>query len=176
MRKLAILSITIFVSILAAGLYGIIHDQVTYSISPEYFTKFKFRQFGFNPAWFGGNRQTVAVIGFMATWWMGMFIGIMVGVTGLGFKDHIIMKRQIIKAFKIIFCITIAFSAAGYLYGKFYLADKGVNWWLPTDLVDKKHFIITGTIHNFSYAGGLAGLFIAELMLIRKRIFTYGHQ
>jgi hypothetical protein len=27
-----------------AGLYGIAHDQVTYSISPEYFTPLKFAQ------------------------------------------------------------------------------------------------------------------------------------
>ena len=28
-----------------AGVYGIFHDQVTYAISPEYFTKLKFDQF-----------------------------------------------------------------------------------------------------------------------------------
>lgn len=30
---------------LIAGTYGILHDQVTYSIGPEYFTRFKFEQF-----------------------------------------------------------------------------------------------------------------------------------
>ena len=30
---------------LLAGLYGVVHDQVTYSISQEYFTRFKFLQF-----------------------------------------------------------------------------------------------------------------------------------
>lgn len=32
---------------LAAGLYGVLHDQVTYTISPEYFTKLKFEQFAY---------------------------------------------------------------------------------------------------------------------------------
>jgi hypothetical protein len=60
MRKFGVFAATIFFTIIIAGLYGIIHDQITYSISPEYFTKFKYRQFGFEPSWFGGHRQTVA--------------------------------------------------------------------------------------------------------------------
>ena len=52
---------------LVAGVYGIIHDQVTYSISTEYFTRLKFSQFhyanfGFRPRVFVGE------IGFLATW------------------------------------------------------------------------------------------------------------
>jgi hypothetical protein len=64
MRKFSIcLGFTGLITLLT-GLYGIVHDQLTYSISSEYFTKFKYEQFGFEPAWFGGHRPTVAVIGF----------------------------------------------------------------------------------------------------------------
>ena len=98
MRKFGILSSTIFISIILAGLYGIIHDQITYTISPEYFTKFKYQQFGFEPAWFGGHRQTVIIIGFLATWWTGIIIGIGLGSTGLIFNDHKKMSRAIKKA------------------------------------------------------------------------------
>ena len=49
-----------------AGLYGVVHDQVTYSISPEYFTRLKFTQFHY--ADFGlPARVFVAEIGFLAT-------------------------------------------------------------------------------------------------------------
>ena len=55
---------------LLAGCYGIFHDQVTYSISEEYFTRFKFLQFSY--ADFGlPPRVFVAEIGFLATWWVG---------------------------------------------------------------------------------------------------------
>jgi hypothetical protein len=55
---------------LIAGAYGIVHDQVTYTIAPEYFTKLKFHQFHY--ADFGlGNRIFAATIGFLATWWVG---------------------------------------------------------------------------------------------------------
>lgn len=58
---------------LLAGVYGVIHDQITYSISHDYFTQFKFAQFHY--ADFGWPpRVFVAEIGFLATWWVG-FIG-----------------------------------------------------------------------------------------------------
>ena len=55
-----------------AGLYGILHDEITYTISPEYFTRLKFYQFDY--ADFGlPPRVLVAEIGFLATWWVGFF-------------------------------------------------------------------------------------------------------
>jgi hypothetical protein len=53
-----------------AGSNGAVHDQVSYAISPEYFTKLKFKQFswadfGWPPRLFAGE------VGFLATWWVG---------------------------------------------------------------------------------------------------------
>jgi hypothetical protein len=57
-----------------AGFYGVVHDQVTYSISPEYYTCLKFSQFRY--ADFGlPARVFVAEIGFMASWWVGFVAG-----------------------------------------------------------------------------------------------------
>jgi len=71
---------------LVAGAFGIVHDQITFSISPEYFTRIKFDQF----AAFRGNlppRGFVAVIGFLATWWFGLIatwlLARAAGATGL---------------------------------------------------------------------------------------------
>lgn len=50
---------------LIAGTYGILHDQITYSISSEYFTHLKFYQFEY--ADFGlHNRFFVTIIGFFS--------------------------------------------------------------------------------------------------------------
>jgi hypothetical protein len=38
------------IACLLSGAYGAIHNQVSYTVSPEYFTKFKFVQFGIEPA------------------------------------------------------------------------------------------------------------------------------
>jgi hypothetical protein len=57
-----------------AGLYGIVHDQITYTISPEYFARLKFAQFHY--ADFGlPPRIFVAEIGFLAAWWVGFLAG-----------------------------------------------------------------------------------------------------
>lgn len=166
MRKFGVFASTIFISAILAGMYGIIHDQVTYSISAEYFTRFKYDQFGFDPAWFGGHRQTVAVIGFLATWWTGIIIGIALGLTGLIYKDHTTMRRAVRHAIIITFCVTVVTGLIGFLFGKFYLAKTGVSWWLPDNLVHKDDFIVVGSVHNFSYLGGLFGLVIAIVYLI----------
>ena len=167
MRKFAVLSATIFTSILLAGTYGILHDQVTYTIAPEYFTKFKYDQFGFEPQWFGGDRQTVAVIGFLATWWTGMFIGLLLGLTALIFRDHKTMRKALQKAVAVTFCFAVAAGIFGFFYGRFVLTKTGVDWWLPDNLVDKNAFITVGSIHNFSYLGGLLGLVAGIYHLFR---------
>ncbi len=46
MKKFFLFVFLVFFAILLSGLYGIIHDQISYTVSPEYFTKFKFQQFG----------------------------------------------------------------------------------------------------------------------------------
>ena len=169
MRKFGIFSLTIFVSIILAGLYGILHDQVTYTIGPEYFTKFKYDQFGFEPQWFGGHRQTIAVIGFLATWWTGIIIGFGLGLTGLIYNDYKTMWKAIKKALGVTFCFAVAMGIFGFFYGKFMLTKTGVDWWLPENLIDKNAFIIVGSIHNFSYLGGLLGLIAGIYYLVRLR-------
>lgn len=166
MRKLGVFSLFLFCSIIIAGIYGIIHDQITYSISPEYFTKFKYRQFGFEPLWFGGDRQTVAIIGFLATWWMGLIIGGILGLIALIFPDHKTMEKALRKTILLVFCIAIICSLIGGLYGRYYLAYTQVNWWLPENLIDYKAFVIVGSIHNFSYLGGVLGIFAGIFYLV----------
>jgi len=52
------------ISSLFAGLYGVIHDQITFTISNEYFMKLKYQQFhyiSFN----NNDRIKVSIIGFL---------------------------------------------------------------------------------------------------------------
>jgi hypothetical protein len=170
MRKFGVFSITVFLTIVIAGLYGIVHDEITYSISPEYFTKLKFIQFGFEPSDFGGHRATVAVIGFLATWWVGLIIGIILASVALIYPDHVSMRKAITRAIPIIFITAILFSFFGYLQGKYYLTKAGVDWWLPSNLEHKDDYIIVGAIHNFSYLGGGAGLIFGLVYVIGKRL------
>lgn len=48
------------VACVLSGLYGAVHNQISYSVSPEYFTKFKFVQFRINGL---PHRLGAAVVG-----------------------------------------------------------------------------------------------------------------
>jgi hypothetical protein len=171
MRKLIVFIAVIFLAIITAGVYGILHDQVTYTISNEYYTKFKFYQFDLmdegmkalpNP------RLAVAAVGFMATWWTGFIIGTVIGITSMIFPGHEAMRRAALKAIGLTLLVTIKAALIGFLYGWLYLSHTNIAWVAP-NVIDTRNFIIVGTIHNFSYLGGAIGLLISVVYLIKQR-------
>ena len=173
MKRILILLLIIGLGPLIGGLYGIIHDQLTYTISPEYYTKFKFYQFGLmdigNEAIFPNPRLQVSTVGFMATWWMGLPIGLILGLVGLTIKDTRQMFGITLKAFVLTTIVAFITGLIGLAYGKVILANTGVSWWLPDNLIDKKNFIAVGSMHNFSYLGGLIGLIAGIIYILRQR-------
>lgn len=172
MKKLLTLFLIILIAPTVGGIYGIIHDQLTYSISYEYYTKFKFIQFGFidfgTEAILPNPRISVSVVGFLATWWMGLPIGFILGLVGLVHKDSEQMFKITMKGILMTVIVAFLIGVIGLVYGYFYLAERGVNWWLPDNLIDKTSFIAVGSMHNFSYLGGLIGLLVACIYSYRK--------
>ena len=173
MKKILTLLLIIGLAPLVGGIYGILHDQLTYTISPEYYTKFKFYQFGLmdigKEAIFPNPRIEVSAVGFMATWWMGLPIGLILGLVGLVHKDSKKMLRTTMGAILVTVAIAFITGLIGLAYGELYLADAGVSWWLPDNLVDRKSFIAVGSMHNFSYLGGLTGLIAGTVYSVRQK-------
>ena len=54
------------VGAILAGLYGILHDQITFRISKEYFTRNKFDQFHYARPESGSDLEFTSRIGFHA--------------------------------------------------------------------------------------------------------------
>ncbi|WP_271785384.1 hypothetical protein [Aquimarina algiphila] len=63
-KKIGILILTLITLPLIAGVYGILHDQISFSISPEYFTKFKFPQFQIGFMGQNQPRLSASIVGF----------------------------------------------------------------------------------------------------------------
>ena len=159
MKKLGIFILIIFISVLLASFYGALHDQITYTISNEYFTTYKFDQFGFSD-WGNNNpRATTALIGILATWWVGLFIGVFQGLVGLIHKTPKLMFQYTFKAILITLGITIMFGAIGYLIEQLN-PETYPDCCYPYAIKDGKSFQIVGSIHNYSYTGGEIGAFI----------------
>lgn len=174
MRKFLILILIIAIAPIIGGIYGILHDQMTYTISPEYYTKFKFYQFGLmdigNEAIFPNPRIEVSAVGFMATWWMGLPIGLILGLVGLIHINHRQMFKVTMHAILITVIIAFVTGLIGLAYGKLFLADKGVDWWLPENLIDTENFISVGSMHNFSYLGGIFGLIAGIIYSVKQKM------
>jgi hypothetical protein len=171
---------TVFlISILAAllaGIYGILHDQITYNISPEYYTKFKFIQFNIYPDHFG-TRTSVSLVGFFATWWFGFISGFILGIVNLLKKDWRIMLKASFKSIFITLITTLTIGIFGLIYGEFFLSEDSKSnfesWFIPEDVIDFKNFIVVGTIHNFGYIGGIIGLVLGVIYSYKKSNFHH---
>src|SRR5690554_113591 len=169
-KKIGLLILLIIISIILASIYGIFHNQISYSISTEYFTKFKFEQFGFVEYGLDTPRMTAGLIGIWATWWFGLLIGLINGIVGLFQPTSKIMWKSSFGATIRTLLIAIGFGVVGILVGKFIISNLNTNWNLPADLTDRKSFLTAGTMHNFSYLGGIVGLIygIIYQMKIKK--------
>jgi hypothetical protein len=143
-----------------------LHDQVTATIAPEYFTRFKFIQFHIDPN--VSFRIGVALVGFFATWWTGAVIGLLLGLTGFIFPDHITMKAALHRSLLLTLLITALMGCCGFIYGRYIQDPEKVNWWLPYGIRQKNHFILVGNIHNFSYLGGLTGAIAGIAYLVKR--------
>ena len=159
MRFLIFLAL-IIVAIIIAGIYGAIHDQISFTVSSEYFTEFKYHQFGFvdSPL---PDRAKAAIIGFLASWWMGIPIGLFVGLFGFMHKPVNLMFTRSLKAFAVVAIVTLLVGIGGLVYGWFFashdLADYR-GWFIPEKLDSSRNFLSVGHMHNFSYLGGVIGL------------------
>jgi hypothetical protein len=134
MKKLLIYVLLGVLAVAVAGFYGIIHNQISYTVSPEYFTKFKFRQFGFVDMQLP-ERVRASVVGFLASWWMGIPIGLLVGAAGFIHKGYRRMFKVSLWSFAVVVVFTLLFGLCGLFYG--YLQTTTINiseyrgWFIP---------------------------------------------
>jgi hypothetical protein len=153
-----------------AGLYGVLHDQVTYSISHEYFTRLKFAQFHY--ADFGlPPRVFVAEIGFLATWWVGFVAAWFIARITVPAFPRAAAFRHSVRGFLIIFAFAFAAGIVGYLLSLLHGSDYSAWEDLAATLgvLDLPSFVRVAYIHNASYVGGLIGLVVTVLYLRKRR-------
>ena len=175
MKKFAIYLLLVALAIAVAGLYGMIHNQISYTVAPEYFTKFKFRQFGLTGTPLP-DRVRASMVGFLASWWMGIPIGLLVGAAGFIHRDYREMLRVTLWSFLVVIGFTLLFGLGGLLYGYFETAHIDVadyrGWFIPDDVTDLRRFLCAGYMHNSSYLGGTLAIFVAWVFHIVMRLRT----
>jgi hypothetical protein len=132
------------------GVYGIVHDAITYRLGPTYFEDFKFDQFKW--ADHGWPRHLFALeIGFLASWWVGFFAAYL--LARYCQKRHgYAAARAMWKAIRLMLgCALCAATTVGII-GHFAFDEE---------------FQRVAWIHNSSYAGGFVGLLLGFSYLKR---------
>lgn len=151
-----------------AGLYGVVHDQVTYTVSPDYYHHLKFEQFRVPEH--QHNRIGAAGVGWSATYWMGFVVGLPLLAAGF----LLLKLDRYAKAVGTAFGLAIATAACTGLVAlavvlPLQLESLLPGYRLPEGVVDREAFLEVGTIHNAGYLGGGLGFFIGLGYLFLQR-------
>jgi hypothetical protein len=153
---------------LIAGTFGILHDQITFTISPEYFTRMKFDQF--RAADFGfPQRVFVAEIGFLGTWWAGLIAGWF--LARIAVPKFASPEKRVVQAMAIIVMITTFIGIVGYLIGPA-IFENHSDWREALDslgVTDITSFNRVAATHLGSYAGAFLG-WVAMMVFLGARV------
>lgn len=157
---------------LIAGGYGIIHDQITYTLSAEYYTEVKFVQFAY--ADFGmGPRVFAGTVGILATWWVGLIVGWFLARLAVPRLPAEQVRSLVYRGFGLVFGCGLAGGLSGWGLGKIQASAGVPQAWQPMlrqlDVERPLEFIVVANIHNFGYLGAFIGLVVAGLRIVRAQ-------
>ncbi len=169
MAKFELFLLFLPAAMLAAGLFGVLHDQISYTVSDEYFTKFKFIQFRLDDA-FLSERVRVGLVGFLASWWMGIPLGLLCGAAGFMQRTPALMGRALLWSLPLIAAFTLAIALLGLAYGWAQTAaierESYAGWFIPHNVENLRRFLCAGYMHNSAYLGGALSIPAAWLFHI----------
>jgi hypothetical protein len=158
----------VLLSITAAVIYGIVHDQVTARVCVEYFT------IG-HPPIFATQSPTLLGIGWgiLATWWVGLILGVPLAMTArLGSRPKLSASDLAKPVTVLLGCMAvIALTAgiAGYAAARANLVRLIGH--LALRVPQEKHvaFLADLWAHNASYASGFLGGIVLCVWVWRQR-------
>ena len=150
-----------------AGVYAVLHDQITYTISPEYFTQVKFRQFHYADVGLG-DRMFVATIGFLAGSSLGLIIAWFLARRLIPHQPRSYAYRQVCLGFACVLACGLLSGLLGFAYGLWRGPDADYSSWVGVlrqfDITDTWSFVRVAYIHNASYLGGAVGLIVGPII------------
>ena len=169
MAKLVLFPVLLVAGCLISGLYGALHNQVSYSVAPDYFYAFKFHQFDIPVEL--RNRVGASVVGWDASWWMGLIIGLPVLLVGLVMPDVKSYFSRSLIAFAVVAVTALVFGLGALALASILITPSSLpGYWYPGGVADKVAFARAGTMHDFSYLGGFLGIITGSVYLVVERM------
>jgi|SRR5215831_4617142 len=151
--------------VLAAVVYGIVHDQITTRICVEYFTIFHQPIFG------GTHSPTLLAFGWglIATWWVGVLLGLPLAVIArVGLRRRLSVSELLPMIGTLLLIIAVCALVAGvtgYYRGTIppYMATM-----LPSEV--HRRFVADWWAHTASYASGFLGGVVVWVVALGRRL------
>jgi hypothetical protein len=155
-------------SVFAAILYGVTHDQVTVRICLEYFT------IGHPPLILSKSPTLLALAwGVVATWWVGLPLGVILAMAARSSSRPKLSAAQV-KPFVLRLLVVVGFLAALTGFVGYVLAIRGAIK-LPEDWADllpataRIPFLVDAWTHLASYVFGILGGGVVAVVIYRRR-------
>lgn len=156
------------VCIVAAVIYGIVHDQITARLCVEYFTVG-------HPPIFSTDDPTLLGLGWgvVATWWVGLLLGVPLAVAARAGNWPKRDARSLVRPIAILLGImAVCATIAGFI-GHSLTANGTIQLapWLAGRIAPEKHawFLTAGFAHGTSYAvGGVGGVVLILLVFVTR--------
>jgi hypothetical protein len=171
--KIGLFLLFVPMAAVSAGMFGALHDQISYTVSAEYFTRFKFIQFGLLDAAVP-ERWRAAIVGYRASWWMGIPLGVLCGLAGFIQRSPGSMLRALLWSLPFLAAFTLAAALVGLAYGWLQTATLDPvdyrGWRLPQDVQHLRRYLCAGYMHNAAYLGGALSIPAAWLFHIAFRL------
>ncbi len=173
MKKLVVYLILVLIGVCVAGIYGALHNQISFTVSSEYFTEFKFQQFGIADSQIP-ERLRASYVGFLASWWMGIPVGLLIGLVGFIHKGHQRMLAVSFRAIIVAVLFTFLFGLCGLLYGVLQTRSLDLAvydyWYVPESVTDLRRFLCAVAICTIPliWAGSLLLLSPGFIIFFRK--------
>lgn len=165
MTRLALLPISLAFACILAGAYGAVHDQISYTIAPSYYHDFKFIQFAIDPTL--RNRLGASIVGWNASWWMGILIGSPIYIAGLFVRGISEFCRAYVRSAILVVSTAMLIGLAALAFSFVLIDEQHLPLWMAGRSVeDPVAFARAGTMHNYSYLGGFIGLIAGVVLMI----------
>jgi hypothetical protein len=149
--------IVVLLAIGVCAAFGALHNQVSYTVSPDYFHAFKFYQFDVAEPL--RNRLGASLVGVGASWWMGVPLGLILGLPTLLQPTRSGFVRATSLSIVTMLAVTIATGAFGLALGSTVVdAPARLEIYDGVPVQDPAAFWRAGSMHNFSYLGAAIGL------------------
>ncbi|MCE9583585.1 MAG: hypothetical protein K8T20_13960 [Planctomycetes bacterium] len=158
----------VLLCIVAAVVYGIVHDQITARICIEYFTIA-------HPPTFKSTSPTVLGFawGTAATWWVGATLGVILATCCDAGSWPTIPLRDVVRPVLILLgTMAILATAAGFAGYHLGIGDAETEDWILAGIPEwkMKRFSADAWAHLMSYASGaLGGIIVSVWAILRRR-------